>query len=159
RRAMLSSRNLFGALCRLLPEHERVVIIEETRELHAIRTHAISLAARAANAEGMGAVSLDDLTKTALRMRPDRIVIGEVRGAEAWTALRAATTGHAGSMLTVHARAATQALETLSFLALAGAPGFTQEELIGAFERAVDAVVHLERRGPARRVAEMRRLA
>ncbi len=148
---------LLDALCRLIPEQERVVVIEETPELRGGGRNAVSLVTRHANAEGLGGVPLDDLVRAALRMRPDRIVIGEVRGVEAWPALRALSTGHAGSMLTVHARSAADAIPTLAFVALPGAHGCAHADLTAAFERAVDAVVHMERDGSARRVVAIDR--
>ena len=148
-----------NALCGVVPEHERLVVIEETRELRCPSAHVVSLVARDGNAEGLGEVLLDDLVRAALRMRPDRIVIGEVRGIEAWPALRALTTGHAGSMLTVHADGAADVADTLAFLALRAARGCSRAEIAAGFERAIDVVVHMERDGASRRVAEMRHRA
>jgi pilus assembly protein CpaF len=134
---------LMNALLAEVPASERVVTIEETPELRREGGHAVSLVARAANVEGRGAIDLDELVRAALRMRPDRIVIGEVRGAEALAALAAMSTGHEGSMLTVHARSANDALERIVALALQGSSGASERSLERQARRALDLVVHL----------------
>jgi pilus assembly protein CpaF len=138
---------LLNALLDLVGHDERVVTIEETPELGPFSAHIVSLAARPANVEGAGEVDLHALVRASLRMRPDRIVVGEVRGGEAAAALGAMATGHEGSMLTVHARSAAEAPHRLA--SLAGAEP-------GAVDRAVGAFVHLARRDGRRRVEEIR---
>src|SRR5205814_3846146 len=91
-----------NALARAIDAGERIVTIEETAELRLAQPHVVRLEARPPNAEGVGAVSVRDLVRTALRMRPDRIVVGEVRGGEALDMLQALNTGHDGSLSTVH---------------------------------------------------------
>ncbi|HEX2294034.1 MAG TPA: ATPase, T2SS/T4P/T4SS family [Actinomycetota bacterium] len=137
---------LLNALLSLVPEGERVVTIEETPELGPFASHVVSLAARPPNVEGAGGVDLAALVRASLRMRPDRIVVGEVRGAEAAAALAAMATGHEGSMLTLHARSAAEAPQRLAALAGSGPE---------AVEKAVGAFVHVVRRGGRRRVEEI----
>lgn len=149
---------VLNALLDEVPRHERVVTIEETRELDAGRAHLVSLLTRSANVEGVGAVSAEDLVRAALRMRPDRIVVGEVRGAEAMTAVSAMTTGHEGSMVTVHARSADTVVDRLVGLALGSPSAPSEETLRGQVVAAFDVVVWLKRAGPQRRVAEIRTL-
>lgn len=138
---------LLNALLALVGPDERVVTIEETPELGPFSSHVVSLAARPPNVEGAGGVDLHALVRASLRMRPDRIVVGEVRGPEADAALAAMATGHEGSMLTVHARSAAEAPERLAYLACRDA---------GEVRRAVGAFVHVARAQGRRRVAEIR---
>jgi pilus assembly protein CpaF len=145
---------LLNALLGLVPVTERVVVIEETRELRPSCPHAVSLVARPANIEGKGAVDLTDLFRASLRMRPDRIVVGEVRGREALVALDAMSTGHEGSMVTVHARSASDALDRFVSLATQGEAA-DAASLRQRFARAFDLVVHLERLEGERVVAEI----
>jgi pilus assembly protein CpaF len=145
---------LLNALLGLVPATERVVVIEETRELRPSCPHVVSLVARPANIENRGAVDLVDLFRASLRMRPDRIVVGEVRGREALVALDAMSTGHEGSMVTVHARSASDALDRFVSLATQGGAAGTAA-LRERFARAFDLVVHLERVDGRRVVAEI----
>ena len=105
--------NFLNVLAGLFPESERVVVIEDTRELQLPITDVVYQTVRYANAEGTGEIAQRRLVQNALRMRPDRIVIGEVRGAEALDMLLAANTGHEGFLSTVHANSAGQALTRL----------------------------------------------
>jgi pilus assembly protein CpaF len=144
---------LLNSLSGAIPTGERVVTIEETAELRLAQPHVVRLEARPPNAEGAGAVSVRDLVRTALRMRPDRIVVGEVRGGEALDMLQALNTGHDGSLSTVHANGPVDVLprlETLALMAGAGLPLLAVRSQIGA---AIDAVVHVTRSvGGARRI-------
>ncbi|HEX2051455.1 MAG TPA: ATPase, T2SS/T4P/T4SS family [Actinomycetota bacterium] len=149
---------LLNALLRSVGRSERVVTIEETPELRPSCSHVVSLVARPPNVEGRGATSLADLVVAALRMRPDRIVVGEVRGGEALAALEAMSTGHDGSMVTVHARSAHDALERIVTLALRAGSGATEDGLRRRASDAFDAIVHLERRGGRRRLVEIARV-
>ena len=136
---------LLNALSGAIPPGERVVTIEETAELRLAQPHVVRLEARPPNAEGAGAVSVRDLVRNALRMRPDRIVVGEVRGGEALDMLQALNTGHDGSLSTVHANGAADVLprlETLVLMAGAGLPLVAVRSQIGA---AIDAVVQVTR--------------
>ncbi|HEV3472810.1 MAG TPA: ATPase, T2SS/T4P/T4SS family [Actinomycetota bacterium] len=129
-----------------LARDDRIVVIEETPEIGRPTPRVVGLVARGPNLEGKGAIDLAALVHAGLRMRPDRIVIGEVRGAEAAAALWAMSTGHRGSMLTVHASDAGAVPTTLARLA---GPGCAESD----FARHLDVVVHLERRGDRRVVA------
>src|SRR5207249_8952866 len=114
---------LLNTLAGEVSSEERVVTIEETAELRLGHPHIVRLEARPANAEGAGAVPVRELVRAALRMRPDRLVVGEVRGGEAFDMLQALNTGHDGSLSTVHANSPGDALARLETLVLlAGIP-------------------------------------
>ena len=150
---------LLNALLGCVTDNERVITIEETPELRPACSHWASLVAREVNAEGRGEVDLMTLVRTALRMRPDRIVVGEVRGPEALAALDAMSTGPEGSMLTVHARSPQEALRRMTTLALSGRSGASERSLQEQVRLAFGAVVHLEREGGGpRRVAAIARV-
>lgn len=145
---------LLNALLGEVPPTERVVTIEETPELRPRCAHWVSLVARPPNVEGRGEVTLGDLFRATLRMRPDRIVVGEVRGAEALVALDAFSTGHPGSLVTVHARSAKEVPER--FVSLAARDGRLSEAgLRSRFRDAFDLVVHVTRQDGRRFVAEV----
>ena len=128
---------------------ERLVIIEDTAELRHSHPHAVHLQSRAANSEGAGAVTMADLVRQALRMRPDRIVVGEARGAEVVDLLGALNTGHSGSASTVHANAPQDVVARFAALGtLAGVSGEAVERQLAA---AIGAVVHVERDAAGRR--------
>jgi hypothetical protein len=95
---------LLGVLASFIPDHERLVTIEDAAELRLGKPHVVALEARPANVEGRGEVTVRDLVRNALRMRPDRIIVGEVRGGEALDMLQAMNTGHEGSLSTAHAK-------------------------------------------------------
>lgn len=126
---------------------DRVVIIEDTREISLTHDHVLHLEARPATNEGRGRVSLDDLLRTAMRLRPDRIVVGEVRGPEALTLLHAMSTGHRRSLATVHANSAVDGLHRLEVLALQGLHGWTSRDVRAMVDAAIGYVVHMSR-GP-----------
>ncbi|MEU4363713.1 TadA family conjugal transfer-associated ATPase [Promicromonospora sp. NPDC023987] len=144
---------LLAALLSLVPHNERVVTVEEARELRPAHPHAVHLAARRANVEGAGAVDLADLVRNALRMRPDRIVLGECRGAEVREVLMAMNTGHDGGFATLHANAV--ALVPARLEALAGLAGMTREAVAAQAAGALDVVLHLRRSHGARYLAEI----
>lgn len=144
---------LLNALATAIPVAERVVTIEDTAELRLPLPHVVRLEARPASADGTGAVTLRDLLRTVLRMRPDRIVVGECRGGEALDLLQAMHTGHRGTLGTIHANDPLDALcrfETLVLLAGAGLPVVAVRDQI---DTALDAVIHVGRgRDGARQV-------
>ena len=147
---------LLNALTGFIDERDRVVSIEETAELRLLRDHVVRLEARPANAEGSGAVSVRDLVRAALRMRPDRLVIGEVRGAEALDLLQALNTGHEGSLSTIHANSPLDALRRLSTLALFGNAGLPHRAVCEQLRSAVDIVVQVGRTtGGAREIVSV----
>ena len=132
---------------------ERVVTIEDAAEL-ALPGHVVRLEARPPNAEGAGAITIRALLRSALRLRPDRIIVGEVRGGEALDLISALNTGHRGSLTTVHANSPEEAMLRIETLALTA--GDTSERAVSRqLHRAVDTVVQIERSGSARRIAEI----
>jgi pilus assembly protein CpaF len=145
---------LLGVLARMIPPDERVVTIEDAAELRLGPRHVVALECRPPNVEGRGEVTLRDLVRCAMRMRPDRIVVGEVRGPEALDMLQALTSGHAGSMATVHADSAAEALMRLEMMTLMAAPGLSVAAAGRLVASAVDAVVHLVRDADGRRRVE-----
>ena len=138
---------LLNTLASGIPAGERVVTIEETAELRFERAHVVRLEARPPNSEGAGAVTVGDLVRAALRMRPDRIVVGEVRGAEAFDLIEALNTGHDGSLSTVHANNPRSALLRLEALALRASVDLPVRSVRAHIDQCVDAIVHVER-GP-----------
>jgi pilus assembly protein CpaF len=135
-----------------IPEGERIITIEDSAELQLQQRHVVSLETRPPNAEGQGEVTIRDLVKNALRMRPDRIIVGECRAAEALDMLQAMNTGHEGSMTTVHANAPREALsrlETMVLMAGFELPVKAIREQIGA---AIDVILQVERMPSGRRV-------
>ncbi len=134
---------LLNVLLHELPAGERVVTVEDAAELQP-RGHVVRLEGRPANSEGVGAITQRQLLRHALRLRPDRIVVGEVRGAEAFDMLQALSTGHDGSMSTIHASSVAEALWRLETLALLEVTA-TAESIHRQVERAVDAVVVMGR--------------
>jgi pilus assembly protein CpaF len=147
---------LLNALSSFIGPGERIVTIEDAAELRLQQRHVVRLESRPASVEGKGEVTVRDLLRNALRMRPDRIVIGEVRGAEALDLLTALNTGHDGALSTVHANSATDALSRLETLALMAGVGLPHEAIAGQVQRGIDLIVHLERRPDgSRRVAEI----
>ncbi len=134
-----------NALSALVPAAERVVTIEDTAELRFRRPHVLRLEVRPPNAEGVGGVSMRELVRAALRMRPDRIVVGEVRGPEALDMLEALNTGHDGSLSTVHANGPLDGLLRLEHLALGAGRGLSVDALRAQLLASIDAVVHLRR--------------
>jgi len=146
---------LLGVLARMIPSGERVITIEDAAELRLGRRHVVALETRPANVEGRGEVTMRDLVRCAMRMRPDRIVVGEVRGPEALDMLQALTSGHAGSMATVHADAPAEALMRLETLALLAAPGLSVTAARRQVGSAIDLIVHVSREAGHRRVSEI----
>jgi pilus assembly protein CpaF len=142
---------LLNALLGCVPETERVVLVEELPELRPSCAHAVSLVARPPNIENSGEVDLATLVRAALRMRPDRIVVGEIRGDEALYALGAMSTGHEGSMVTLHAHGPNEALERFVSLALQAGGGASEAALQRQVTRALDVVVQLDREAGGRR--------
>jgi pilus assembly protein CpaF len=130
-----------NALSGFIPPGERVVTIEDAAELRLRRPHVVRLEARPPNVEGRGEVTIRRLVRNALRMRPDRIVVGEVRGAEALDMLTALTTGHDGSLSTIHAGSAAEALRRLETLALMADLGLPHAALREQVADAIDLVV------------------
>lgn len=136
---------MLNVLSTFVPDHERIVTIEEAAELQPRRPHTIALEARPPNAEGAGEVRIRDLVKNSLRMRPDRIVVGECRSGEALDMLQAMNTGHEGSMTTVHANSAREAMSRLEVMVLMAGFDLPLRAIREQIAGALDVVVHLER--------------
>jgi pilus assembly protein CpaF len=143
---------LLGVLSSFLPAGDRVITIEDAAELRLEHPHVVALEARPPNVEGRGEVSVRDLVRNALRMRPDRIVVGEVRGAEALDMLQAMNTGHDGSLSTAHANSSRHLLWRLETMALMSDVDLPATHLRRQVAGAVDLVVHLARLRDGRRV-------
>lgn len=146
---------LLNALGALLDPDERVVTIEDTAELQFPGRHIVRLEARPPNSEGIGGVALRALVRNALRMRPDRLVIGEVRGPEALDLVLALNTGHRGSLATCHASDPTGALRRLESLALLGDADLPAAALREQISGAIDVIVQVDRIGASRRITEV----
>lgn len=147
---------LLNALSACIGEDERVVTLEDAAELRLQQPHVIPLETRPPNLEGKGEVTLRDLLRNALRMRPDRIIIGEVRGPEALDLLQALNTGHRGSLTTVHANSPFDALSRLETMAMTAGVGLPSRVVREQIAQAVDILAHLERNARGeRRVAEL----
>jgi len=142
---------LLNSLVADVAEHERIITLEDVAELRLPHPHVVRLEARPATAEGNGEVSLEQLLRTALRMRPDRLVLGEVRGAEAVQLVQAMNTGHDGSLATVHANSAIDALARLCSLVLQEVPGWPLEAIHDQVRRSIDVVIHVGRAHDHRR--------
>lgn len=144
---------LLNALAGTIAEGERVVTVEDTAELRIPGAHVVRLEARPPNSEGAGAVALRDLVRAALRLRPDRVVVGEVRGAEAADMIAALSTGHSGGMSTCHAGGPAEALDRLAEMAMMG-EGTRPDEgrVLTRLCRVIDVMVGVERTSDGRRV-------
>jgi pilus assembly protein CpaF len=136
---------LLNALSASLPEDERIITIEDSAELRLQQPHVVSLEFRPPNIEGQGEVTIRDLVRNALRMRPDRIVVGEVRGGETLDMLQAMNTGHDGSISTIHANTPRDVLSRLETLALMAGMDLTVRALREQVAAAIDVIVHLAR--------------
>jgi pilus assembly protein CpaF len=147
---------LLNALAADVPVGERIITVEDAAELRLDAPHVVRLESRPPSSDGAGEVTIRDLVRNALRMRPDRLLVGEVRGPEALDLLTAMNTGHDGSLSTVHANGVADAvrrLETLVLMAGVGLPAAAVREQLGS---AIDLIAHLERSGDgARRVVEV----
>jgi pilus assembly protein CpaF len=141
---------LLNAMCGLLPAGERVVTIEDAAELRLPGDHVVRLEARPPTPDGLAAVTIRDLVRAALRMRPDRLVVGEVRGPEALDMIQALSTGHDGSLSSCHANGPEDALRRIETMALTGAADLPLAAIREHVAAAVDLVVHVGR-GPAGR--------
>jgi pilus assembly protein CpaF len=142
---------LLNVLASRIPDGQRIVTIEDTEELQIHHENLVALECRDTNVEGKGRLTIRDLLRNALRMRPDRIIIGEVRGVEAFDMLQAMNTGHDGGMSTIHANSPRDAIFRFESLALSGSPGLTLEAIRGQIVSAVDLVVHIARLDDGRR--------
>ena len=147
---------LLNALAAHVPPGERIITVEDAAELRLDAPHVVRLESRPSSADGADEITIRDLVRNALRMRPDRLIVGEVRGPEALDLLSAMNTGHDGSLSTVHANGALDALHRLETLVLMAGVGLPAAAVANQLASAVDLLVHLERGpGGARRVVEV----
>lgn len=143
-----------NSLLKLVPSHERVVIVEDTPEIAAGRDNCVGLVA-VKGEMGEAKVGVEDLLQASLRLRPDRIIVGEIRGKEAATFLRAVNTGHPGSFTTVHASSPRGALEQIAFMILQAGWQLPRAETVDYAASVVDVIVQLSRRGGVRRIEDI----
>lgn len=142
-----------NAMLQLVPVNERILIIEESAELRPNHPHIVHLQVRHANVQGVGEITMSALVRAAMRMRPDRIVLGECRGAEVRDVLSALNTGHEGGWATIHANSAEDVPARL--IALGALAGMNEEAVAAQAASALDAVIHIRRQGNIRYVSEI----
>jgi type IV secretion system protein VirB11 len=145
-----------NALLREVPEHERIVLVEDTPEIHLHSRNGVGLIA-VKGENGEARVTTDDLLQAALRLRPDRIVLGELRGGEAVSFLRAINTGHQGSFSTIHANSPAGALEQLALMVMQSGLGLSRLDTIEYLRSVLDIIVQLDRQGGRRGIAAIER--
>jgi pilus assembly protein CpaF len=136
---------LLNALSAAIPDSERIITIEDAAELQLAQRHVLRLESRPKNLEGEGEVTIRDLVRNSLRMRPDRIVVGEVRGGEALDMLQALNTGHDGSLSTVHANSPRDALARVETMVLMAGYDLPLRAIRQQIASALDLIVHIER--------------
>ena len=136
---------LLNTLIHLIPSSERIVSIEETAELATSHEHFVRLIARTSNSEGVGTITMGDLVKASMRMRPDRIIVGEVRSGEALDLLQALNTGHDGSLCSVHANGPNEVIQRIATLALFSGAQIPFEALVTQVYFGVDLIVYVKR--------------
>jgi pilus assembly protein CpaF len=147
---------LLNVLSEAIPDSDRIVTIEDSAELSLHQTHTLRLESRPSNIEGEGEVSIRDLVRNSLRMRPDRIIVGEVRGAEALDMLQAMNTGHEGSLSTVHANSSRDALSRIETMVLMAGFELPLRAIRQQISSALDLIIQLERlEDGARRVTSI----
>lgn len=146
-----------NALLKDMPATERLILIEDAAEIRMQQENAVGLIA-VKGETGEARVTVEDLLQAALRMRPDRIIVGELRGREAFTFLRAVNTGHPGSITTLHADSPERALDQLALMALQHGPGLTHGDLVAYARSVIDIVVQLDRVDGRRQVRDIVRL-
>lgn len=143
--------SLLGALSSLIRDNERIVVIEDTREVRLQKPHVVYLETRSADEKGRGRITIRDLLRATLRLRPDRIVVGEVRGKEALDLLQAMTSGHGGSLTTAHADTPADTLRRLETMALMADMGIPLPALRAQVASAIDIIVQVTRDSDGRR--------
>jgi pilus assembly protein CpaF len=137
--------SLLNALTGFIPSDERIVVIEDTREVQCQQSHVVQMESRPPDARGRGAVSIRDLFKATLRMRPDRIVVGEIRGAEALDLVQAMTSGHGGCLATVHATYPTDTMNRLETMAMMSDVQMPLRAMRAQIASAIDFIVQTSR--------------
>ena len=147
--------SLLAAMISLVDDVERLLVLEDTAELPCRAPHLVRLEARPASADGVRSVPLGDLVRTALRLRPDRLVVGEVRSDECLALVQAMNTGHDGSFSTCHANGPLDALLRLESLVLQAAPQWPLTAVRQQLARSIDIIIHVGRRGAVRRILDV----
>ena len=147
---------LLNVLAQFIPEEDRILILEDTAELHIRKPHVISAEAQLDTHKSQ--IGFADLLKAALRHRPDRIIVGEIRGAEARVLLDALNTGHRGSLTTIHANGAEDAIRRLAHLAMRSSGNVQLRDIEEECHRSIQAVVHIARENGIRAVQTILRL-
>lgn len=142
---------LLGVLCDRIPSGQRIIVIEDSSELSVTYEHVVNFEVKPANEQGVGGVSIQDLLKSSLRLRPDRIIVGEVRGGEAMELVQAMSTGHKGCLGTVHANNAMDAVVRLEALAQGSDSQLSEKALRYQIASAIDIVVQVSRYGDGSR--------
>lgn len=142
---------LLNMLSGFIEDHERIITIEDAAELRLKQSHVISLETRSVNYEGEGEVTIRDLVKNSLRMRPDRIIVGEVRGKEAFDMMQAMNTGHEGSITTLHANSPVDAINRLETMLLMNDMDLPIPAIRGYIENAIDLIVQIDRLSDGKR--------
>jgi pilus assembly protein CpaF len=144
---------LLNVLADAIPDEDRILVIEDTAELHIRKPHVVS--AESQTDTHRNSITFDDLLKAVLRHRPDRILVGEVRGAEARTLLDAMNTGHRGTLATIHASGAHEAVHRLATLAMRASAGLNLPAVIEEVKRSLDMVLFIARRDGLRSIGEL----
>jgi len=144
-----------NSLLRIVPETERIVLVEDTPEVAVGQSNVVGLVAVRGD-QGEARIGVDDLLQAALRLRPDRVIVGEIRGGEATTFLRAINTGHPGSFTTIHANTPEGALDQLALMVMQSGLGLSRGETLAHAGSVIDIVVQLSRRGGQRGIADIR---
>ena len=158
--AATGKTTLLNALSAFIPEGERIISIEDSAELQLQQPHTVSLESRPPNVEGRGEVTIRDLVRNSLRMRPDRILVGEVRGSETLDMLQSMNTGHEGSIATIHANTAEDAVARLATLGSMSELNIPYDALRDQINSAIDVIVQLDRSADGhRRIAEIAAVA
>ena len=148
--------SLLAALLSLTEPAERIIVLEDTAELQPTNAHVVRLEARPTTPDGIRPIPLDELVRTALRLRPDRLVVGEVRGNEVTGLVQAMNTGHDGSLATCHANGPIDALLRLETLVMQAAPSWPLAAIRAQLTRSIDVIVHVARTaGAARQIVDI----
>jgi pilus assembly protein CpaF len=143
--------SLISAVSQSFAPNERIVCVEDTAELRFAHPHVVQLQTRPANSEGRGEVSLQSLVRASLRLRPDRLIVGEVRGAEVVDMLLALSSGHRGCWSTVHANSAIETIDRLAAMVLRDSPQWSHDQAVSTIHSAVGAIVFVKRVSARRR--------
>jgi pilus assembly protein CpaF len=143
--------SLLSAVSQSFGQNERIVCVEDTAELRFAHPHVVQLQTRPANSEGQGEITLQALVRASLRLRPDRLVVGEVRGSEVVDMLLALSSGHRGCWSTVHANSANETVDRLAAMVLRDSPQWSHDQAVATIHSAVGAIVFVQRVSARRR--------